>query len=293
MVNLWLVIGGVLIVGVMLAAMLLPRPNAEYAVSELPFRFGSPDQKSSRYGRGREGVKEDRPERTARIPARGRRTRPPLASRPQGTPRHSGRATTAGRTTCRGCRSMPHPALPPVPSPLLLACQWLLYGALALLAIFAVWWNHKLLAALGNFGQWLADFWRHLLAAAASDAGADEDQAGSGKAPLPRFADFRDPFAEGIAGRYRPEELVRYTFEALEAWARDHGHPRAPEQTPHEFTRRLVSQVSLLADDAGRLADLYCQVAYAPGTLPAAQVARLSHLWQKLRTAADAEVLGV
>ena len=47
-----------------------------------------------------------------------------------------------------------------------------------------------------------------------------------------RFADFSDPFAAGTAGRYPPEELVRYTFEALEAWARDNGQPRLPEQTP-------------------------------------------------------------
>jgi hypothetical protein len=40
----WLGIGWVLIAGVMLAALFLPRPNAEYAISELPFRVGSPDQ---------------------------------------------------------------------------------------------------------------------------------------------------------------------------------------------------------------------------------------------------------
>ena len=61
MVNLWLGIGSVLIAVVMLAAMLLPRPNAEYAISELPFRIGSPDQTSSPYGTGREGVKENQP----------------------------------------------------------------------------------------------------------------------------------------------------------------------------------------------------------------------------------------
>jgi hypothetical protein len=176
------------------------------------------------------------------------------------------------------------PSLPAVPSPFLLACKWLLYGAMVLAAIFAAWSNRdRLLAALGSFGQWLANFWRHLFGAAVADAGTDEGQADSRKASLRRFADFRDPFAAGIAGRYRPEDLVRYTFEALEAWARDHGHPREPEQTPHEFTRRLAAQVSLLADDAGRLADLYCQVAYAPGTLPADSVAGLSHLWQTLR----------
>jgi hypothetical protein len=374
MVNLWLIIGGLLIVGVMLAAMLLPRPNAEYAVSELPFRFGSPEQKSSPYGNGREGVNEKRPEArgeqregeppksaspnpsdnktsqplgkelspkgqtqaerkdedsrnsASRDPSRGKQPENTAGNKSPGTDEsRAGRDKAAnakqpeqkqdsgpqspGKSTAdkspaenasppqpinnRGPDGVPrmppmlHPVLPAV-SPLLLACKWLLYGALALMAIFSLWSSRdKLLAALGNFGQWLADFWHNLLPAAASDASPDEEQAGPGRAALRRFADFRDPFAAGIAGRYRPEELVRYTFEALEAWAQDHGYPREPEQTPHEFARRLAAQVSLLGDDAGQLADLYCQVAYAPGTLPAAPVARLSHLWQRLRSAAD------
>ena len=100
------------------------------------------------------------------------------------------------------------------------------------------------------------------------------------------FADYTDPFASGMAERYSPAELVRYTFEAVEAWALEHGQPRQADQTPHEFARCLVSNFSSLGEDAGRLADLYCQAAYAPVTLPAASVARLSHLWQNLRTQA-------
>ena len=62
MVNLWLGIGVALIAGIMFAAMLLPRPNAEYAISDLPIHVGSPDQHASRYGMGREGVEEQRPD---------------------------------------------------------------------------------------------------------------------------------------------------------------------------------------------------------------------------------------
>ena len=51
------------------------------------------------------------------------------------------------------------------------------------------------------------------------------------------FAEFRDPFATGDFRRLPPEELVRYTFEAFEAWARDAGHPRSPDQTPTELVR--------------------------------------------------------
>ena len=62
MVNLWLGIGAALIVGVMFAAMLLPRPNAEYSISEPPIRIGSPDQHASPYGTGSEGVEEEQPD---------------------------------------------------------------------------------------------------------------------------------------------------------------------------------------------------------------------------------------
>jgi hypothetical protein len=87
--------------------------------------------------------------------------------------------------------------------------------------------------------------------------------------------------------------LVQYTFEALEAWARDNGQPRPPEQTPHEFARSVGSSLSSLADDARHLADLYCQVAYAPGSLPAASATRLSHLWQEMRAAVNRPVAPV
>ncbi len=48
MANLWLSMGAVIVVALLGFAALLPRPSAEYAISELPFSVGSPSQKSSR-----------------------------------------------------------------------------------------------------------------------------------------------------------------------------------------------------------------------------------------------------
>ena len=62
MVNLWLGVGVALIVGVMFAALLLPRPNSEYAISDLSIHVGSPEQHSSPNGMGPEGVEEDQPD---------------------------------------------------------------------------------------------------------------------------------------------------------------------------------------------------------------------------------------
>jgi hypothetical protein len=346
-VNLWLMIGGLMIAGVMLAAMLLPRPNAEYAISEPPFRIGSPDQQqSSQYGAGNDAVDENQPSGqsedrenqqsgstssqrdgkttsdkgdnvagTRRVPspsdekadkAQSDKTDKQSSDRaasekpPKKPPKASGNSA-AGKQSPDNARGQnqknsqssekapPTPILPRItfsPADSLMALfKWIFYGALFLLVIYVVWRSrYELLAALSNFGQWLIDFWHNLFAGTLG--GADEE--GNEERPKRRtrrpFADFADPFASGMADRYSPAELVRYTFEAVEAWAWEHGQPREADQTPHEFARRLASKFSTLGEDAGRLADLYAQAAYAPVTLPAANVARLSHLWQNLRT---------
>ena len=161
--------------------------------------------------------------------------------------------------------------------------KWLVYGVLALIAAYSLWSHRRqLLAALSNFGQWLLNFWHSLFGGTVDRAGAAAGEASPVTKPPRRFADFTDPFASGQAAAWPPEKVVRYTFEALEVWAGEHGCPRQSEQTPHEFARQVAASVPSLADDAGRLADLYCQAAYAAGTLPAARVACLSRLWQSL-----------
>ncbi|MFM9115883.1 MAG: DUF4129 domain-containing protein [Planctomycetota bacterium] len=76
---------------------------------------------------------------------------------------------------------------------------------------------------------------------------------------------------------------MRYSFAALEAWARERGQPRGDEQTPLEFAQQLTEREPRLAREALSVADLYCQLAYAGGKLPATAVTELQRLWQLLR----------
>ena len=357
MVNLWLIIGGLMIAGVMMAAMLLPRPNAEYAVSELGFRIGSPDQKaSSPHAAGRDGLKEDQPWARAE-PGDSKRRGPVSSKQPEneqsaaaqgasgdrkGSARQEGdkgdksskaadnapdrsrpQADQTAATSAQKKSDQAKPApdsgrkptgrsetdqnkpsndagnqaptdspgeSPPLrafprldlhvdaPSLFLALLKWLFYGALVAAAL--VWlWTHReaMLAAL----QALLDFWRNLFRSSVTEADTGPEAVESNKAAR-HFTDFTDPFAAGWTDRYSAVELVRYTFEALEAWARDHGLPRQPQQTPHEFARCLAAQVSALRHDAGRLADLYSQAAYASQTLPPESLDCLAHCWQTL-----------
>ncbi len=166
--------------------------------------------------------------------------------------------------------------------------KWIFYGVLAIVVIYLVWRNRDALwKAFCDFVQFFIDLWQNLFGGGKRQAEEAAENA-KVKKPLPRFADFKDPFASGAAGRYPPAELVRYTFEALEAWARDRGCPRHPDETPHEFVRGLAAHSPALGDDAARLADLYCQVAYAPFNLPAAGAAGLAQLWRIMRAETNA-----
>lgn len=389
MAGLWLGLGAALIAGVMLAALLLPRTNAEYAVSAPPFRVGSPDQHASSLAIIPHGVQEnqptapaeqqefqrpdgtpssatssDKPDKTSSgeskeasegkskqesgagpretskgeakespkgEPKQSPKGEPKQASKgePQETPkdernspgegreasgtpksqfripprpekdapeRAPARQTPPGQARPQPPTQQPQPGANPPPRalpsfqvltriPAMLAAllKWLFYGALAILIGYAIWKNRKeLWAAVREFLQQLADLWHKLFGARGRQASHALEKAVAQAPPPKRFADFVDPFAAGTAARYRPEELVRYSFEALEAWARDRGRPRHPEQTPHEFVRVLAFHVSALADDAPPLADLYCQAAYSARALSAAATTRLARLWKTL-----------
>jgi hypothetical protein len=154
--------------------------------------------------------------------------------------------------------------------------KWIFYGVLIAAAVWWGWRNREFLLA---WLQSLLTFWRDLLGKrqrirpVAAAAGEFHKS----------FAEYADPFAAGVAGRYPPEELVRYSFEALEAWARDHGWPRDADQTAYEFARAVGSQSPQLAAPARTLAELYSRAAYAPETLPGGSVESLRPIWQAMR----------
>ncbi len=163
--------------------------------------------------------------------------------------------------------------------------RWIFYLALVLIGVWWLWTSRaQLLAALRGLLQGWRGFWENLFGRRKKQSEETITTDGAVKQPLARpFAAFSNPFAASGASRLPTDELVRYTFEALQAWAREHGCPRQPEQTPHEFARQLGVREAPLRRHARRLADLYCRVAYAPQRLPAASVAPLEDLWQELR----------
>lgn len=166
----------------------------------------------------------------------------------------------------------------------LLLLKWIIW--IVLLVVVAYWlWTHG--DQVREFFRQLAAMWAELLAwLSGKRRPAEGETAEAAAEPAHRpFSAYPDPFLTGHAGEWPIEELVRYSFEALEAWARENGCPRTPEQTPHEFAEQIAAQVPSLAREARRLAGLYSRVAYARGRLPAANVELLRTFWHNIPTA--------
>ncbi len=104
--------------------------------------------------------------------------------------------------------------------------------------------------------------------------------------PQRPFAAFADPFRQGGAPKMRAEALVQYSFAALEAWAREQGIPRAPQQTCVEFCRSVARRFPELATEARQLGYDYAHIAYGHRGSMAAfhpQKRALRNLWRKMR----------
>jgi hypothetical protein len=422
MAGVWITVGGLLIVGLLVVAMLLPRPNAGDPVSQLAWRVGSKERDPSRLGMGKEGVRRDdaqkegshdqtpeqqdrgqgetkgeppkgegKPDDQDPAPSQqgeksgeskspdkqgeksgeasprekqegksdpsksqgkqgkepgeskaegkqgektgessdqenqeeksdraksqgkpegqsqGKQEEKSDESRPKDKPRaKSGRSGTQTKPREKADQSQDKKDQEPQRSPnasrqrvslpefsftslfqwLGPVLRWLFYGVVILLVGYWLWRARAQVAAA--LAEWLAawrDFWDRLLGRRRKEVGLAAVEARVQEPPRP-LAAFSDPFATGEAGRMSPAELVRYTFAALEAWARENNCGRLPEETPHEFARKIGDSVPSLARETGVLADLYCRVAYAPERLSAVTARPLEQLWQTLLSTA-------
>ena len=161
--------------------------------------------------------------------------------------------------------------------------KWLV-AVLVVVGAGVLLWHHgsSLLDLLRELIQALRDLWNGLWSGM---AGGPKSATGSRAAPASRprpFSAYSDPYRSGLADHSPPEDLIRYTFEALEAWAaeRDLGH--RPQETPLEFADRVGLSAPEIADATRRLAALYGEVAYGPGLSDRAVRPTLERVWDGL-----------
>ncbi len=95
------------------------------------------------------------------------------------------------------------------------------------------------------------------------------------------FASFEDPFRS--RKQLNDVDLVRYTFQALEAWAREHACPRHEAATPFEFAKRLAAKFPSMSATTSHLVQTYDRLAYA-GSAVKSTISRehIRQLWRQM-----------
>lgn len=76
---------------------------------------------------------------------------------------------------------------------------------------------------------------------------------------------------------------IRDIYQAFLAQASSRGYPRARNETPYEFRRRLHSQQPLLEPELEAITEAYAQARYGGHLPPADEFARLRVIWRRLR----------
>lgn len=170
--------------------------------------------------------------------------------------------------------------------------KWIIFGLLAILVIVFILRNG--LKFLANFMPWarnlLAAFdawWKGLFGARDPKAKVAATESIQGSKPeksrVP-FSAFTSPFADGTGESRSPEELVRYSFQAFEAWAAESEQARRPDETPIEFAERIGQSHPNLSEDGRRLANLVARMVYSPGNLPKSTRDVLAEFWATLNS---------
>ena len=171
-----------------------------------------------------------------------------------------------------------------LPESVLPIIKILFYIAIALVAIYLlIRYRKELMAALRSFIRELQALWDWLRGhRQRKEAGAVESTDQTPARVYRPFASYSNPFTASRAGDWTAEQIVRYSFDALEAWAREMGRARQEHETPNEFTRSLGKQSKQLASSLRRMGRLYSRAAYAPGSLPESCLEDVRGFWQVL-----------
>jgi hypothetical protein len=191
-----------------------------------------------------------------------------------------------GRDTSGGSQSSPQmgAALEQIAG----VVKWIVFAIVAVLIVVAVvlvvlrWlapftnWAQRLLDGIRN---WWAGLWGRK--PKPERVPVDEGIDPASLRPPP-FHAFSNPFTDGSADRRSPEELVAYTFLALDSWAWDRDCGRETGETPLEFIQRLAGTFQDIAEVIGQFAKVYARVSYADGPPPANTLAVLEETWDGL-----------
>ncbi len=168
--------------------------------------------------------------------------------------------------------------------------KWLIYIAFAVFVVIYVLRNWEMVAA--GLSRFLSDL-RDLLAGLFGRKPKERKPAEAvleerlKQRPIKPFAEYPNPFRNGMERDMGTIELIEYTYDALQAWGAEHGCPKRPDQTPTEYVQELARHDSGLASSVRPVALLYLRAAFSTRPPGSQSHAQLKKAWSSLDGAAS------
>ncbi len=269
----WLKLGGGVALLVLAAALFLPRPGANQAWGALSYQIDYKLRQASQYaaksnphgqGQGRAGNDTGGQQGQSKTPSQQPASQPAASSTPAAPP-------------------------PPVSIPAGQAAS--IYQFLrALLMIVAVvvagWWlfrcRYLMLEIMRAMSTAMLDFFRKLLDFMPARRPVRPTEPAAPRPKLRPLAEFKNPFYAGQEYIMPPGELILYTYDYLQAWAKEQGMEAHPEQTAREFCQEMAERSPALAGECRQLSILYAHAAYGQRLPDHCDLEPLKELWRRL-----------
>jgi hypothetical protein len=297
----WVQWGGAAAGLVLILALLLPRPGATEAWTALHYKVDYQLRQASKYaarfnpqgkGSGRAGNQSSTEGAEKNPSAESDQSKAP------GTPPDSGgesdQKAGSGQKNGQqpseanpGSPSTQRPSPPPHGLPQLAGAAGAIYSWLKplfwLAVIVLVAWlvlfryREAIWQAFQNIWASILKFFADLF----GGLGSAEKTAAAVSAPpkVPSFKRFKNPFLTGGDRIWPPEQLIVYSYEALQSWAIDKVDSKGSPQTARELCEQLGTELPEAKTELDHLAYLYGHVVYGT-TLPASyDPEKLRRIW--------------
>lgn len=287
----WLKFGAGVAGLVLAIALLLPRPGVNDTWQSLRYQVDYQLHRASEYaarinphgaGRGRPGDKTEKSGES--------KGNPSADQSPEGKPQTAGNRqqnqTPSGQKV-----ETPDQTSPPAPSgpiPMDRAggfYRW--FRALFFLtgAILIIWWvirqRDLILQIARSFLAALAQFFRDLFQFGSRVKRTTVKREEQTPRQRP-FAAYLSPFLTGKDKSWTAEQLILYSYEALQAWAVEQGIQSQPQQTAREFCLVLGETFPDAAAELNRLSFLYGHAAYGNAVPAGCDLEPVKKLWRYL-----------
>jgi hypothetical protein len=276
----WLKFGVGVALIVLIGAIFLPRPGSNEAWATLRYQIDYQLRRASDYaapfnppgqGQGRPGNDTGGKQGEAPKPGQELAPKPPSGQEKPGE------------------MKIPSPS---APAPIALTGQAgniynflriaLLISAILLIGGWLIRHRRMLLEMARSILAAIARFFKKLFDLTPSRKPARKTEAEPTRARHSSFAEYGNPFYTGKDYAWPPGQIILYSYEAVQVWAKEQGIDLRPEETAREFCARLGGKRPELDSQLQPLARLYAHAAFGTKLPPECDLEPIRELWRRL-----------